>query len=296
MRRLAHRPSKPARGNRHTPGGMAVSPMMLLAFVCVVFVVLPILVGTIVMTAGGGRAHGNPPGLFVAQASPQRQEFASALQTPRAQQQAHGVRSHGQQAQQQQHDVQAPPARAIAQKAETEPRLRAARAAPPTRFLTFERYPGRLNNQLLTLDWAFRFARAFNRTVVVAAVKRKIDWVGLPESRAEEARADDGASLWDVSRLRSRFDFALAHEVDALGAAARAALGRAAADLDPRCVWTEKDGKHLVRWLKRAHALPACAARVHLETHRGLVHPYKSDTRSLGVGPLAFWGALRPAR
>ena len=119
------------------------------------------------------------------------------------------------------------------------------------RFLTFERYPGRLNNQLLTLDWAFRFARAFNRTLFVAATHKKIDWVGFPESRDEEALADGGASLWDLSALRRDFDFVLEHERAALGPAAGAALARDAAALDPRCVWTEKDGKHLVRWLKR---------------------------------------------
>ena len=192
-RRLKQRPSKPpARGGRDAHGGGPSIPIpMLLVFVCIVFVCLPVLIGTWVMSIGG-RAHGNPK-FFVAQASPQRQEFVSQMRSqPRSQPPTHHVRAT---------------ATAAAGAAATGPPVAVSSALPiadrssarasPDRFLTFERYPGRLNNQLLTLDWAFRCARAFNRTVYVAAVAKKLDWVGFPESREEEAHANAGAALSD---------------------------------------------------------------------------------------------------
>ncbi len=183
--------------------------------------------------------------------------------------------------------------------------LRQARARQLRAFLTLTKYPARLNNQLLTMDWAFRVAHGLGRTLLwrtddSGSGQEQEKWIGLPESAAEEAH---NTSLWDMPRLRERFQFLTDYDVAAshgsLGA--HPVLGRAVEQLDPACVWRyalvdrEPRWKNIAVWAHWADAQPQCADRIHVDSSDGLVHPYRTDTRFLGVGPLDFWAAMRPS-
>jgi len=150
---------------------------------------------------------------------------------------------------------------------------------PVVRYMTFELFGGRLNNQIWTYDWVFRVALGLNRTAVLPAPAKREHWVGFAASAW-------APSLWDVRRMRqSPVAFQFWYEVDRLP------------DVDPACRWSfSPENKHLVAWALKVNALPQCASRIHFATADGLVHAYKADTRHLGVDPLVFWRFVQPSK
>eukprot|EP00924_Labyrinthula_sp_SR-Ha-C_P007960 snap_masked-scaffold_41-processed-gene-1.20-mRNA-1 protein AED:1.00 eAED:1.00 QI:0/0/0/0/1/1/2/0/1060 len=148
-------------------------------------------------------------------------------------------------------------------------------------LITFERFPGRLNNQLLTYDWTFRLSKAFNRTLFIHKPEKSEFWIGLPNS-VEEERLN--SAVWNITPLRQSFDFQMSYEIDG-----------DLPEIHPKCTW--KYGvspKIVVEFMKQVNELEECKDRVHFLTGGGLIHPKKSDTRSVGVGPLFFWSKLQP--
>lgn len=169
-----------------------------------------------------------------------------------------------------------------------------------TQFITFEQFGGRLNNQLLTLDWVFRLSLAFHRTLYLPTnVKKEEHWIGLPENKLEE---DMGSSLWDFTRLRKRFNFITTYDLEIPSLNQYSYPLRQSPDnIDPKCVWSYKlvekhpEWKNLVTWAGWASQQLECKTRIHFTTSDGLVHAYRTDTRRLGVGPFVFWNAMTPA-
>lgn len=184
-------------------------------------------------------------------------------------------------------------------------------AGKPEGYITFERYGGRLNNQLvrknmpfevkrlcndnsskLTYDWVFRLSLAFNRKVFIPKAVEREHWLGLPRSKAEELA---GASIWNMELLRKQFSFVMDYDEDF--DKDRALLTASSSELPRECVWEySKHTKFLAEFMRTATSLHTCKDRIHFKTSTGLVHPYRTDTRSFGVGPLVFWSAMQPSK
>eukprot|EP00516_Mucochytrium_quahogii_P003433 CAMPEP_0203758230 /NCGR_PEP_ID=MMETSP0098-20131031/10989_1 /ASSEMBLY_ACC=CAM_ASM_000208 /TAXON_ID=96639 /ORGANISM=" , Strain NY0313808BC1" /LENGTH=1117 /DNA_ID=CAMNT_0050650533 /DNA_START=114 /DNA_END=3467 /DNA_ORIENTATION=- len=158
-------------------------------------------------------------------------------------------------------------------------------------LMTFDRYTGRLNNQLLTYDWAFRLSRAFKRTLVLTQPRKREFWIGLPQTKDEERH---NTSLWDLTLMRKNFDFLMWYDTDTDSL-------KDPSKIDPDCVWTDaskeknKTHKSLASWMSDAVKNPACSERIHFATSNGLVHPYRTDTTKYGVDHLVFWRAMQPS-
>tara|TARA_B110000208_G_scaffold54211_1_gene71123 strand:- start:811 stop:1632 length:822 start_codon:yes stop_codon:yes gene_type:complete len=159
------------------------------------------------------------------------------------------------------------------------------------RFLTFDYYPGRLNNQLWTLDWAFRSARAMGRTLYIRRPTTQNTYIGFPDRREDETNAasSNGAVIWDLARLRAHFRFVLEHELDgtpALSGASASLLTAAPATLDSECVYDDMAGGdvYIAQWMaeKVRNGTGKCR-RLHLLTSHGMVHGWKTSTRKFGV-------------
>lgn len=165
------------------------------------------------------------------------------------------------------------------------------KAPRPSKYLALELYNGRLNNQLWTLDWAFRCAKAFNRTLIVPAPLTTEQWIGMPESPEEEQY-----SIWDMSDLRLRFDFVTEKQAK-LDPSIPQEVFLPPEQLDPHCVWDDRkaarDGIYVAEWLRRA---PADCIVVYFIASHGLVHSFRASTQTLGVDQFAFWSALKPAQ
>ena len=168
------------------------------------------------------------------------------------------------------------------------------------RFLSFEYYPGRLNNQLWTLDWAFRCAKAMGRTLYISRPTQQVQYVGLPDRRDDEVGDALRAVLWDMQRLRSAFRFVLQHELDgspALSGASATLLSSNPGTLSADCVWKDGADIYIAQWMAapQRNGTGKCR-RLHLMTNHGMVHAWRTATRTWGVGPFAFFNAMRPAR
>ena len=149
------------------------------------------------------------------------------------------------------------------------------------RYLTIDPYNGRTGNQFMQLEWAFRVARAFNRTVVLPAPKWPHN-VGLPPTRAGESR------FWDMAHMRASVEFA-GHE-DAL---LHGVHWERHDDVPPECVWDSGKVANVVSWTRAADRLPACARRLHYFAKSGMVSGHRVDTRRLGVDPLLLFRSMR---
>lgn len=160
-------------------------------------------------------------------------------------------------------------------------------------FITFERFPGRLNNQLITYDWTFRISKAYRRRLFITTPTKRELWIGLPRTKSEE---EENVAIWDISYLRNQFDFVMEYDAAyAEDAQNKALLDAEISSLPEHCVWQYgRDPKVLTKFLDKVNTDPACR-RIHFKTGQGLVHPKRTDTRKFGVGPLYFWSALRPA-
>ena len=130
----------------------------------------------------------------------------------------------------------------------------------PRRYITYECFPGRLNNQLWTLDWAFRASKAFERTLIYSSPKKRECWIGIPENKEEEQH-----SLWDMEKLHGAFDMiieadltddlpkgrdvlsSLILEIVFLFCVLSTEASLPPSQLDKRCVWSDmpKDGNLL---------------------------------------------------
>ena len=168
------------------------------------------------------------------------------------------------------------------------------------RFLSFEYYPGRLNNQLWTLDWAFRCAKAMGRTLYISRPTQQVQYVGLPDRRDDEVGDAPRAVLWDMKRLRSAFRFVLQHELDgspALSGASATLLSSNPDSLNADCVWKDGADVFIAQWMAapQRNGTGKCR-RLHLMTNHGMVHAWRTATRKWGVGPFVFFNAMRPAQ
>ena len=144
----------------------------------------------------------------------------------------------------------------------------------------------------LTYDWVFRLSLAFNRKAFIHNAVEREHWLGLPRSKEEE-RA--GASIWDLRLLRKKFSFVMEYDEDFKND--RDLLTMSWEKLPQECVWHyEKESKFLAEYMRKASSLHTCKGRIHFRTSNGLVHPYRTDTRSFGVGPLVFWSAMQPSK
>jgi len=151
------------------------------------------------------------------------------------------------------------------------------------RYLTFEYFGGRLNNQLWTLDWVFRVALALNRTAVIGYPRTREHYIGWPSSPSD-------ASLWDIEALRrAPFKFKFAWEIT--DDVERTLVFGDKEALPSECVWDfNESGKYLMLWAARSECTHR---RIHFSSGGGLVHSYKADTRKYGVDPLVFWRHMR---
>lgn len=68
-------------------------------------------------------------------------------------------------------------------------------------------------------------------------------------------------------------------------------------ELPSECVWKVHGSapRSASQFVNKVNNIEACRDRVHIDSTQGLVHPFRSDTRRFGVGPLAFWSAMKPA-
>lgn len=72
----------------------------------------------------------------------------------------------------------------------------------PKKYVTFDRYGGRMNNQLFQMAAAAAAAKTLGRTLILPVEKRIVDWVGIY----------DDAGIWDLSELEEKFDIIRVHE------------------------------------------------------------------------------------
>jgi len=185
--------------------------------------------------------------------------------------------------------------RAEAQHREDQEAAKAIEEKEQRSFMTFERFRGRLNNQLLNLDWAFRISLALRRTLFIdSRTVHHENWIGLPETLEEELH---GTSLWNTLRLRSKFQFVTEYDIDP---ETHPVISKDYTTLPQTCVWSYAlvseypEWKNIALWAKQASKRPECLSRIHFHTSDGLVHPYRTDTRAMGVGQFTFWKLIRP--
>ena len=94
---------------------------------------------------------------------------------------------------------------------------------PPRRFVTYERYGGRFNNQIFQLAVAFQVSKRFGLTLVVPYETRKVDWTGMFESR------EGTLPVWDLATLDDEYDWMLESEYEQLQVLLDALLASATA-------------------------------------------------------------------
>ena len=134
------------------------------------------------------------------------------------------------------------------------------------KYMSFELFSGRLNNQLITYDWAFRISKALGRILIIKTKNFK--------QIEHDIRI---SSLWNTSLLSQHFDFVTDVEIPN--------------QLNDECVWDDNKDKFIVNW---AVTIDGKCDHIHFKSHRGLIHPYRSFTVDIGVGMLDFWRAFRP--
>lgn len=150
------------------------------------------------------------------------------------------------------------------------------------RYFTFDYFGGRLNNQLWTLDWVFRFSAASNRTAIIGSPLKSEHYVGFP------INAQD-ASLWDISQLSKSFAFLFEWE---LTTEQHEMIYDE--ELPEECAWKfSKHGKYTLDWALRSGPKRCEHVRFHFFSGEGLLHPYKADLRFFHIDPLMFWANMR---
>lgn len=166
-------------------------------------------------------------------------------------------------------------------------------------WVTFERFGGRLNNQLVTYDWAFRISKVLKRTLFIHTPYRREHWIGFPMSKKEEK---ENLGLWETKALRDNFDFVFEYEVNKNGNREDHPIlkGRLGEGLPKECIIRLHYLKpkyilhHILSHVYDPNLQKKCDKRLHLQTTDGLIHPWKSDTRWLNVDPFIFYRNMRP--
>jgi len=165
-------------------------------------------------------------------------------------------------------------------------------------MMTFDQFGGRLNNQLLSFDWAFRVAKAVGRSLFVKTKDLKTEfWIGWPSTKEEELH---DTSMWEMVLLRRNFDFIMDYEEDVVSS--YPILERPYQELDPKCVWTDElvsqnpEFKQVAHWAAYVSKFPECSERIHFASKNGLIHSYRTDTNKFGVSYYDFWSAMRPSK
>ena len=78
----------------------------------------------------------------------------------------------------------------------------------PTKYVTYDRYGGRFNNQLFAMASAAATAKMLGRTLVLPVEKRSVDWTGI---------FDNVETIWDLKNVEEEFDIIRSHEYSRFG-------------------------------------------------------------------------------
>jgi len=82
-------------------------------------------------------------------------------------------------------------------KVQSHVRLARAQGSDTRRYLTYERFPGQLGNQLFQLVSAIQHAHLLGRTLIIPPERRKEEWTGMFQPELQ---------MWNLSSLRRTYD------------------------------------------------------------------------------------------